>query len=91
MYADDMAIYFASKDVDKVADSLSEDIPHIATWSDTNQLKVNICKSPLMTLGQSYKSKQQQVHMQLQGTTIPESDSSSRTCPISKRNLCCFI
>ena len=30
MYADDVAIYLASKDVNEVADSLNEDLSHIA-------------------------------------------------------------
>ena len=34
MYADDVAIYFASKDMNEVADSLNEDLAHIATWPD---------------------------------------------------------
>ena len=42
---------------------------------DTNQLKLNIGKTQLMTLGgQSFRSKWQQVDAQLQGTTIPERD-----------------
>ena len=76
MYADDVASYFASKDVNKVTDSLNEDLSHIATWIDTNQLKMNIGKTQLMTLGgQSFRSKWQQVDVQLQGTTIPKRDS----------------
>ena len=76
MYADDVAIYFASKDVNEVADSLNEDLAHIATWIDTNRLKMNIGKTQLMTLGgHSFKSKWQQVDVQLQGTTIPETES----------------
>ena len=39
MYADDVAIYFASKVVNKVADSLNEDMAHIATCRiDINRL-----------------------------------------------------
>ena len=76
MYADDVAIYFASKDMNEVADSLNEDLAHIATWIDTNQLKINIGKTQLMTLGgQSFRSKWQQVDVQLQGTTIHARDS----------------
>ena len=76
MYADDVAIYLASKDVNEVADSLNEDLSHIATWIDMNRLKINIGKTQLMTLGgQSFKSKRQQFDVQLHGTTIPERDS----------------
>ena len=76
MYADDVAIYFANKDMNEVADSLNEDLAHIATWIDTNQLKLNIGKTQLMTFGgQSFRSKWQQVDVQLQGTTIPERDT----------------
>ena len=76
MYADDVAIYFASKDVNEVADSLNEDLTHIATWIDMNRLKINVGKTQLMTLGgQSFKPKWQQVYVQLHGTTIPERDS----------------
>ena len=76
MYAGDVAIYFASKDVNEVADSLNEDLSHIATWIDMNRLKINVGKTQLMTLGgQSFKPKWQQVDVQLHGTTIPERDS----------------
>ena len=71
-----MAIYFASKDVNEVADSLNEDLSLIATWIDMNRLKMNIGKTQLMTLGgKSFKYEWQQVDVQLQGTTIPERDS----------------
>ena len=49
-YADDVAIYLASKDVNEVADSLNEDLSHIAVWIDMNRLKMNIVKTQLMTL-----------------------------------------
>ena len=76
MYAGDVAIYFASKDVNEVADSLNEDLSHIATWIDMNRLKINVGKTQLITLGgQSFKPKWQQVDVQLHGTTIPERDS----------------
>ena len=69
MYADDVAIYLASKDVNEVADSLNEDLSHIATWIDMNRLKINIGKTQLMTVGgQSFKSKWQQFDVQLHGT-----------------------
>ncbi len=76
MYADDVAIYFASKDVNEVADSLNEDLSHIATWIDMNRLKINIGKTQLMTLGgQSFKSKWQQFDVQLHGTLFPQRDT----------------
>ena len=63
--------------MNEVADSLNDDLAHIATWIDTNQLKLNVGKTQLMTLsGQSLRSKWQQVDVQLQGTTIPERDSA---------------
>ena len=50
-YADDVAIYSVSKDVNEVADSLNEDLTHIATWIDINWLKMNISRTQLMSLG----------------------------------------
>ena len=51
LYADDVTIYYASKDAGRVSEALNADLQRIATWIEANRLRMNISKTQLMTLG----------------------------------------
>ena len=73
LYADDVTIYYASKDAGRVSEALNADLQRIATWIEANRLRMNISKTQLMTLGG--RLKKSDINVSLNGTAIPKSDS----------------
>ena len=76
LYAVDITIYTASTSPDEVSHSLSADFAYIANWIEANKLKMNVNKTQLMTLGSNTsRYNAQQIDVQLEGCSIPQSDS----------------
>ena len=51
LYADDTAIFFASKDVNQVQAALQEDMKNVHLWLNSNKLTLNVKKTKLMLYG----------------------------------------
>ena len=51
LYADDVTIYYANKDEERVSEALNANLQRVATWIEANRLRMNITKTQLMTLG----------------------------------------
>ena len=74
LYADDVTIYYANKDEGRVSEALNANLQRVATWIETNRLRMNIIKTQgqLMTLGG--KLKRSGINVSLNDTAIPKSD-----------------
>ena len=76
LYADDVTIYATSRDASTVTGCLNHDLDSIASWINANQLKMNIGKTQLMTLGgRASQAMCQAINVELNGTTIPKAKS----------------
>ena len=51
LYADDVTIYYANKDEERVSEVLNANLQRVTTWIEANRLRMNITKTQLMTLG----------------------------------------
>ena len=66
LYADDTTIYASNEDPSLVGKHLEEDLGAIATWINTNGLKMNVVKTQLMVL--CGKSKQKSACVRISDT-----------------------
>ena len=73
LYADNVTIYYANNDEGRVFEALNADLQRVATWIETNRLRMNITKTQLMTLGGKLKSSG--INVPLNCTAILKSDS----------------
>ena len=76
LYTDDTTIYASSEDPSLVEKHLEEDLGAIATWINTNRLKMNVAKTQLMVLcGKSRQKSAQSVHMWISNRELPKQES----------------
>ena len=76
LYADDTTIYASSEDPCLVEKHLEEDLGAIATWINTNSLKMNVAKTQLMVLcGKSRQKSAQSVRVRISNRELPKQES----------------
>lgn len=69
MFADDTAIFYASKDLNEINLKLQEDLTNLSSWFDMNDLIVNTKKTKTMVFGSAKR--------------LSNTSSSTSNCPLS--------
>ena len=76
LYADDTTIYTSNEDPSLVGKHLEEDLGAIATWINSNGLKMNVAKTQLMVLcGKSRQKSAQPVCVWIGDRGLPKQES----------------
>ena len=76
LYVDDTTIYASNEDPSLVGKHLEEDLGAIATWINTNGLKMNVAKTQLMVLcGKSRQKSAQSVCVRISDRELPKQES----------------